>query len=66
MIDFILGAVVLALAGGGWYFIRRSGVNAERDKATKARLDGIAEHKKTEKEVANADRDSIIDINTRP
>ena len=52
MIDFILGISALIVFGGGWFFIRRSGVNAERDKAVKRRLEGIAEHRKTEKDIA--------------
>ena len=32
MIDFILGISALIVFGGGWYFIRRSGVKDNQEK----------------------------------
>lgn len=55
---------VAVIAAVGWGFIK--GKSAAREKAVKRRLASIEQAQKIEKEMDNADRDTVVDINTRP
>jgi hypothetical protein len=61
-----LYAVAVVLGMLGVFGLIRKGRSIERDKRMADRLKAMQEKSKIEKDVNNADRDSVIDINTRP
>lgn len=70
MLDLIIGDALPWLIGVGtfaasiaWAWF--SGGRANEGKHTKARLDGMKKAQETEKEVSNADRDTVVDINSK-
>ena len=70
MIEFILGgawqyiATALGIAGAFlWVFI--AGGKREKNKRVNERLDGIKAAQEVEKEIADADKSTVVDINTR-
>lgn len=71
MLDFIIGDAlpwIIGLLGffasvGIAYF---KGGSAEKGKQIKRRLEGMKEAQKIEKEIDDADKDTVVDINTRP
>lgn len=60
---YIAGLIALV---GGWFMAKQSGKKAERNKRTADRLKAVQKKNEIEKDVANADRNSVIDSNTRP
>ena len=65
--QWLIGIVVAALAFFGYGAVKkREGRKVERNKRNEERLDAIKQHQKTEKEIANAGRDSVLDINSKP
>jgi len=70
MIDFIpdIWQWLAGFAGivAAFFAIRQSGKKAERERRANERFDGIKQAQKIEKEVENADRKDIIDLNAKP
>ena len=60
---YLAGLIALV---GGFFMAKQAGKTAERNKRTADRLKAMQEKSKIEKDVSNADRDSVIDANTRP
>ena len=70
MLDFIIGDAlpwILGIVGffGSLVVVYFKGKGAEKAKQVKSRLDGIKEAQKVEKEIDDADRDTVIDINSK-
>ena len=55
-----LGLVAIAVT------IYSKGKTAEKNARLKSRLEGMKNAQKVEKEIENADRDTVIDINSKP
>ena len=59
-------SAIFALIGAGLVAaIYVMGGKAEKNKTTAARLKGMKEAQKVEKEIDDADRDTVIDINSK-
>ena len=57
---------VFALIGAGLVAaVYMMGSKAEKNKTTAARLKGMKEAQKVEKEIDDADRDTVVDINSK-
>lgn len=70
ILDLIMGDLMPYLAGavgiiGAWFFAESRGKKKEQAKRTEERLAGINNAQKIKKEVDDADRDTVIDINSK-
>ena len=62
----LIAALFAGIMGVIYAIGNSSGKAKERDKVLNGRIDGMKEAQKVEKEIDDADRDTVIDINSKP